>query len=57
MTSRIMRSCARDLLGIDTPDDPLVAVASVGGPSAELLDRARSGWERFLADASAVPDE
>ncbi|MCX5381369.1 hypothetical protein [Streptomyces sp. NBC_00091] len=52
-----MRSCARDVLSIETPDDPLAGVAAVAEPSADLLDRARRGWERFLGTCSEAADE
>ncbi len=56
MTGRIIRSCTRDVLGIDTPDDPREQMARVPAPSAELLDRARMGWERFLGVLEEAPD-
>ncbi|MFE3581301.1 hypothetical protein [Streptomyces vinaceus] len=43
--------CPRHVLGIDTPDGYAhgrgPVTASVGRPSADLLDRALIGWERF----------
>ncbi|MGW0392469.1 hypothetical protein ACWDYJ_16545 [Streptomyces sp. NPDC003042] len=47
MTSRIVHSCARNVLSIDTPDSVRWGVLTVGEPSAELLDRALVGWEHF----------
>ncbi|GAA0275308.1 hypothetical protein GCM10010302_11170 [Streptomyces polychromogenes] len=32
----------------DTPSAPLDRATSPTGPSAELLERALDGWERFL---------
>lgn len=43
---------ARNVLSIDTPDNPSARVASVVEPSAELLDRALVGWELFLGSPS-----
>ncbi|MFJ3876857.1 hypothetical protein ACIPW5_05305 [Streptomyces sp. NPDC090077] len=57
MTGRIIRSCTRDVLGIDTPDDPHQWLAPVHEPSADLLDRAQVGWERFLGSAMEAPGE
>lgn len=48
MTSRIIHSCARGGLSIDTPDGPRPGLAAIPEPSQELLDRALVGWERFL---------
>ncbi|MCJ1678112.1 hypothetical protein MTF65_12300 [Streptomyces sp. APSN-46.1] len=45
------------MLSIDTPDDPSARVAPVVEPSADLLDRALVGWERFLGTALEVTDE
>lgn len=47
MTSTI-RSCARGVWSIDTPDDPhSLGMAEVREPSADLLDRAQVGFARF----------
>ncbi|MEU6755781.1 hypothetical protein [Streptomyces sp. NPDC046685] len=47
MTSPTTPRCTHDVLSLDTPDDIPWGVRTVGDPSAELLDRARIGWERF----------
>ncbi|MEU6756986.1 hypothetical protein [Streptomyces sp. NPDC046685] len=47
MTSRTTHRCTHDVLSLDTPDDVPSGVRAVREPSAELLDRARVGWERF----------
>lgn len=46
MTSPI-HSCARGVWSLDTPDDTRMGMAEVVEPSADLLDRAQAGWERF----------
>ncbi|MFG2877421.1 hypothetical protein ACGFYU_20915 [Streptomyces sp. NPDC048337] len=48
MANHTIRSCARGVLCIDTPDDPSPGLTPVPEPSADLLDRARVGWERFI---------
>ncbi|MFD9306149.1 hypothetical protein ACFWCB_26430 [Streptomyces sp. NPDC060048] len=45
MTSPI----ARHQLSLDTPDRPQPDTAMVYLPSADLLDRAEAGFERFAA--------
>ncbi|WP_405979538.1 hypothetical protein [Streptomyces sp. NBC_00158] len=57
MTSRIMRSCGRDVLSIDRPADSSARTAVLAEPNADLLDRALAGWERFLRTFEAAPDE
>lgn len=47
----------RDVLSLDTPDDPRVTVIAVSEPSQDLLDRARVGWEQFLGITDDAPDE
>ncbi|MEU4731168.1 MULTISPECIES: hypothetical protein [unclassified Streptomyces] len=47
MTSPTTPRCTHGVLSLDTPDDVLSGVRTMGEPSAELLDRARVGWERF----------
>ncbi|MEU3407869.1 hypothetical protein ABZ766_28530 [Streptomyces sp. NPDC006670] len=51
MTSRATEGPSRGVLGIDTSDGPQ--------PSRDLLERARRGWERFVAslDEGAASDE
>ncbi|MFZ3473973.1 hypothetical protein ACODT3_06295 [Streptomyces sp. 4.24] len=46
MTSPI-RSCARGVWSLDTPDDPHLGTAEMVEPSAGLLDRAQAGFARF----------
>ncbi|AZM91423.1 hypothetical protein [Streptomyces sp. W1SF4] len=48
---------SRDVLSLDTPDDTTMGLAALPLPSADLLDRARAGWERFTGSTSAVADE
>ncbi|MFD4241944.1 hypothetical protein ACFWP3_10140 [Streptomyces sp. NPDC058525] len=48
---------ARAVLGLDTPDTPGVGIAAVRQPSAELLDRALVGFERFITSGEAQTDE
>ncbi|MCX5381143.1 hypothetical protein [Streptomyces sp. NBC_00091] len=48
----------RGVLSLDVPDSPGVGLAALLEPSADLLDRARVGWEHFLLSASSeVADE
>ncbi|MFD0359615.1 hypothetical protein ACFVHW_38665 [Streptomyces sp. NPDC127110] len=47
----------RDVLSLDTPDDPRVQVIAVSEPSQDLLDRARVGWEQFLGIAEEPAGE
>ncbi|MEU9376655.1 hypothetical protein AB0D94_23190 [Streptomyces sp. NPDC048255] len=47
----------RDVSGVDTEDVSSVRVAAIGEPSADLLDRALVGWERFLSTLQGVSDE
>lgn len=42
---------------VSTSDMPSVGVAALAEPSADLLDRALVGWERFLDTFEGVPDE
>lgn len=56
MTSRLTRMYARGVLCIDTPDSPGPDPAEAREPSAELLDRALVGWERFLVSAGESSD-
>ncbi|MFE2323571.1 hypothetical protein ACFXD5_06555 [Streptomyces sp. NPDC059385] len=49
-------SCARRVLAIETPDEPVTDLLAVSGPSAELLDRALVGWERFLGSTQEPTD-
>lgn len=56
MTGRNMHSYARDVPGIDRPDDPSVRESFLVEPSADLLDRAHVGWERFLDSCSEATD-
>ncbi|WP_374775419.1 hypothetical protein OG756_23750 [Streptomyces sp. NBC_01310] len=51
-----MQRC-RDASGVDTEDASSERVAAIGEPSADLLDRALVGWERFLATLREAPDE
>lgn len=56
MTSLISSRCARSVLSIDTPDDVRAGVRTLGEPSADLLDRARVGWEHFTASGEDPSD-
>ncbi|WP_326588479.1 hypothetical protein [Streptomyces sp. NBC_01294] len=51
-----MQQC-RDASRVDTEDASSGRVAAIGEPSADLLDRALVGWERFLATLQEAPDE
>ncbi|MFB6614027.1 hypothetical protein ACIGFK_36785 [Streptomyces sp. NPDC085524] len=44
------------VLSIDTPDNPIHGLLAVHEPSAELLDRALVGWERFIGNAEEPAD-
>ncbi|MFE2283108.1 hypothetical protein ACFXDJ_02875 [Streptomyces sp. NPDC059443] len=56
MTSMI-RSCARGVWSIDTPDDPHgLGMAEVREPSADLLDRAQVGFARFAGTDEDTSD-
>ncbi|MEU6756709.1 hypothetical protein [Streptomyces sp. NPDC046685] len=56
MTSHIVQSCARNVWGIDSPEALGLGTRAVGEPSAELLDRAMVGWERFTGADEEQPD-
>ncbi|MCX5016553.1 hypothetical protein OG765_37150 [Streptomyces sp. NBC_00555] len=56
MTSSTPHSCTRRVLSIDTPDNPVPGPFAVCEPSAELLDRALVGWERFIGKAEEPSD-
>lgn len=56
MTSSTPHSCTRRVLSIDTPDNPVPGLFAVCEPSAELLDRALVGWERFIGKAEELSD-
>ncbi|WP_328620736.1 hypothetical protein [Streptomyces sp. NBC_00354] len=47
------------MLSIDTPDgySRSWATSSVGQPSAELLDRALTGWEQFTGSRGEPNDD
>ncbi|MFD8147893.1 hypothetical protein [Streptomyces sp. NPDC059708] len=47
MTSRTTERVSRGVLGIDTSDGP--------EPSRDLTERARRGWERFVASLDEGP--
>ncbi|MFE3761954.1 hypothetical protein ACFXPI_09355 [Streptomyces sp. NPDC059104] len=40
-----------------TQDDPWPKPEAGTEPSQDLLDRARTGWERFLGTFEEAPDE
>ncbi|MFD7262069.1 hypothetical protein [Streptomyces sp. NPDC059874] len=42
---------ARGVLSIDTSDNSIHGLLAVREPSADLLDRALVGWERFIGTA------
>lgn len=52
----VLPAVTSDLPSIDGDRPSARAVAAVE-PSAELLDRALAGWERFLATFEAASDE
>ncbi|WP_168714028.1 hypothetical protein [Streptomyces sp. A1136] len=52
MTSPIPRG----VLCLDTPDDPRIDTAVVYQPSADLLERAHAGWQRFTGSGEDEPD-
>jgi hypothetical protein len=56
MTSGPTPHCAHGVRSIDTPDDTPSGVRAVGEPSAELLDRALVGWERFTGTDTRPSD-
>jgi hypothetical protein len=43
-------------LCLDTPENPRIDTAVVCQPSAELLDRALAGWQRFTGNGEEQPD-
>ncbi|MFF4430728.1 hypothetical protein ACFYZ4_16355 [Streptomyces sp. NPDC001513] len=47
----------RDVSSVDAEDIPSERVAAVVEPSADLLDRALVGWERFLDTLQGASDE
>ncbi len=47
----------RNVLSLDTPDSAGFGLAAITQPSAELLDRALVGFERFTATTQAQSDE
>lgn len=51
------RHNTRAVLCLDTPDSPDTGTAPLSLPSPELLDRARVGWECFLATFEEAADE
>ncbi|MFI1284687.1 MULTISPECIES: hypothetical protein [unclassified Streptomyces] len=48
---------SRSVSIVDTEDVPSVRVTARGEPSADLLDRALAGWERFLGTLQEASDE
>ncbi|MGW0367178.1 hypothetical protein [Streptomyces sp. NPDC002990] len=57
MNDRLTHRCARGVLSTGTGDAPSARVAAVVEPTADLLDRALVGWERFLGTFEGVFDE
>ncbi|MFD0377907.1 hypothetical protein [Streptomyces sp. NPDC127112] len=57
MTSHTNHSRTYDVPSTDSPTGPSGKAAFLVEPSADLLDRARIGWERFLDSTSEVADE
>lgn len=57
MANRTIHSRARGVLCIDTPDAPWAGLTAVSEPSAELLDRALVGWERFTGGVEEPSDD
>lgn len=56
LTSRHNDSHTHDVLS-DGPHGPVTRPAFLGEPSADLLDRACAGWERFLDSFEGASDE
>lgn len=54
MTSHTTHGSTRGVLSIDIPDH---AGSGPGAPSAELLDRALVGWERFTGAWEETSDD
>ncbi|MEU8776180.1 hypothetical protein [Streptomyces sp. NPDC048606] len=48
---------AHHVLSGSQAEDTRTRVAGAVYPSAELLDRALAGWDRFLATFEGAPDE
>ncbi|MEU9233090.1 hypothetical protein [Streptomyces subrutilus] len=57
MTSRTVPHCAHGVLSLDIPDRLAVGVLARHEPSAELLDRALVGWERFIGGLEGAGDD
>ncbi len=57
MTSHTNHSRTHDVPSTDSPTGHSGKAAFLVEPSADLLDRARIGWERFLDSTSEVADE
>ncbi|MEU9714201.1 hypothetical protein [Streptomyces sp. NPDC047976] len=57
MTSSIRHSCTHDVPSTDSLDGPSGKTPFLIEPSADLLDRAHSGWMRFLNSFPEVPGE
>ncbi|MFD9368764.1 hypothetical protein ACFWA6_13820 [Streptomyces sp. NPDC060020] len=55
MTSPITPGPGRRVLSIDRPDDVQSGLHPLGAPSADLMDRARVGWEHFTASRGEQP--
>ncbi|MFE3992372.1 hypothetical protein ACFXPW_11925 [Streptomyces goshikiensis] len=49
-------SASRDVFGIDGAAARCPGVAEPAEPSADLLDRALAGWERFLSTLKGATD-
>ncbi|GAA0314558.1 hypothetical protein GCM10010302_62140 [Streptomyces polychromogenes] len=47
----------RGVLSLDTPDAPATGTAPLTLPTADLLDRARVGWEHFMSTSPEAADE
>ncbi|WP_329391813.1 hypothetical protein OG625_40870 (plasmid) [Streptomyces sp. NBC_01351] len=47
---------AHGVLSIDTPDYLIPGLLAVREPSADLLNRALVGWERFIGNVEDLAD-
>ncbi|MCX4692630.1 hypothetical protein [Streptomyces sp. NBC_01408] len=57
MTIRMVHDPTRELPEMTARLAPVPKLAPVPGPSQDLLDRARVGWERFIDSVDTPSDE
>ncbi|MEU9148118.1 hypothetical protein [Streptomyces sp. NPDC048349] len=57
MTGCTVPHCAHGVLSLDTPERLTAGVVARHEPSAELLDRALVGWERFIGGLEGTCDD